>query len=260
MGSFISWFERSYRGIIIALVAIMAVALIALALQHVNASKPAAGATPRPIPTFGGNADGAAPERVPVAAGTRALIFGDSWTSGFFADEPAENGYASLTAKAMQWDASVQGGPGTGYTNAGQDGEGPYADRISKLPSNIDPQLIVLQGSVNDLGAEPGDLRVAAVKTVNSVKLKYPDASVVLVGPAATEVPVSAGLRSIDGTLRSVARAQDLNYISPLSEDWFNASNMNAVIDSARAKHPTTAGHALLAKKLVADLRALAKQ
>ncbi|MCA5922786.1 SGNH/GDSL hydrolase family protein [Curtobacterium oceanosedimentum] len=52
MGSFISWFERSYKAIIIVLVAIMAVTLVILALQQVNASKPAAGSVPGPIPTF----------------------------------------------------------------------------------------------------------------------------------------------------------------------------------------------------------------
>lgn len=255
MGSFVSWFERSYRGVIVALVAIMAAALAVLAMQHVNASNPAAGATPRPAPTYG---NGITPARVPAAAGTRALIFGDSWTSGFFADQPTENGYAYLTAKTMQWDATVQGGPGTGYTNVGPDGNGTYKDRVAKLPKDLKPELIVLQGSVNDLGADPGELRVAVADVVISLRSKFPDASVVLLGPAATEVPVSAGLRSIDGALRGVAKAQNLNYISPLSEEWFNASNMDAVIDAAKAKHPTTAGHALMAAKLASDLRSFA--
>lgn len=50
---FIGWFSRSYQAIIIALVAVMALLLVALAFQHVNASRPAAGAEPRPVPTFG---------------------------------------------------------------------------------------------------------------------------------------------------------------------------------------------------------------
>lgn len=71
MGTFISWFERSYKGIIVVLVAVMAIMLVVLALQHINASKPAAGAQAGPVPTFSSA----------VSASTTFAVVGDSVTA-----------------------------------------------------------------------------------------------------------------------------------------------------------------------------------
>lgn len=64
---FVGWFSRSYQAVIVALVAVMALVLVVLAFQHVNASGPAAGAEPRPIPTFTSAAT-ASEQRQPDAA------------------------------------------------------------------------------------------------------------------------------------------------------------------------------------------------
>lgn len=52
MGNFTTWFARSYRAIIIVLVAIMAVMLVVLAMQHVSSARVSANAVAGPIPTF----------------------------------------------------------------------------------------------------------------------------------------------------------------------------------------------------------------
>lgn len=54
---FVGWFSRSYKGIIIGLLAIMAVMLVVLAMQHVSSSQSAAD-EPRPAPTFGSTPTG----------------------------------------------------------------------------------------------------------------------------------------------------------------------------------------------------------
>lgn len=255
---FVGWFARSYKVIIVALVAIMALLLVVLAFQHVNESKPAVGAEAGPVPTFSSEATPDPLTPVTTAAGTRALIFGDSWTVGYVAN-PLDHGYAYLTADTMQWDATVDGVAGTGYTNPGPNNEGTFIDRIGKLPDTLNPQLVVLQGSVNDSGANFGDLRSAVTRTVAAAQAKYPAADIVLLGPAATEAPLSEGVQRVDNTLRIVASKQRLNYISPIEEQWFTADNIGQMIDAVNGKHPTTAGHELLAEKLESDLRNLSR-
>ncbi len=97
---FVAWFSRSYKGIIVTLVAIMAVALSVLAIQHVNSPVSAAGTTPRPIPTF---------DSTPRV--TNFAVVGDSVTAANSPDiAVARTGDASWTQYANADGAHLVGG------------------------------------------------------------------------------------------------------------------------------------------------------
>lgn len=208
-------------------------------------------ANPTPQPTAASTAKPPAPLK--FGPGTRTLFFGDSWTFGMTA-EPVTQGFAYLTAERLKLDATVQGGPGTGYLNPGPANEGTYSKRLSSLPASLDPELVVLQGSINDGNISPIQLPDAVNKFIRQLKAKFPAAQIVMVGPAPHLFPVDPSIIRLDNYLRQVAGNNSLNYISPYAEKWITVENLAEVID-AKTAHPTNAGHAFLASKTVADLQ-----
>ncbi|WIE65967.1 SGNH/GDSL hydrolase family protein [Curtobacterium sp. MCLR17_036] len=145
MGSFVSWFERSYKGIIVVLVAIMAVMMVVLAMQHVAASKPAAGTVAGPVPTFTSTPstrtvtvtrDGETPLNV--------LFAGDSLTGGL---------YSSTQADAFKWrmlDSMEASGPVKEYNSALSGGTTLQVSDKYPVPSGLD--LAVIELGTNDQG------------------------------------------------------------------------------------------------------------
>ena len=76
------------------------------------------------------------------------LIFGDSWTYGSAANAP-ELGYAYVLGGTLGWETIVNGVRGSGYLKPGLDG-GTFGERIAALDPALDPDLVIVQGSIND--------------------------------------------------------------------------------------------------------------
>lgn len=195
----------------------------------------------------------APPIALPVNA--EAVFIGDSWTQGYSAT-PESLGYAYLTEAAMGWTGPVYAASNTGYVTGSKDGEVPaYAERIASLPDD-DAQIVVVQGSINDLDTR--DWRGfpdIADQVIYTVKSKYPAAAVVLFGPCATSAPPNENLRTLDGLLVQAARRNVVHYVSCFQERWITDENVGDVIDFS-TYHPSTQGHAYLADRLTKDLRA----
>lgn len=197
------------------------------------------------------------PPPIVLPANARAVFIGDSWTEGYNAT-PESKGFAYLTEAAMGWTGPVLGASGTGYTKG--KGEVPnyvpaYADRIKSFPEDQDTQIVIIQGSGNDLHlADTADFVTIADKVITTAKAKFPKAAIVLVGPCATAAPPDTRLQSLDRHMQAAARRNVLHYVSCAQEDWINAANVATVIDP-QTGHPSTEGHAYLAERLTADLR-----
>jgi hypothetical protein len=213
-------------------------------------------------------AKSAAPEQAATAAtpagpvarvpgnGAKALFFGDSWTAGYGAT-PVTRGYAYLTGQALGWDYKVNGVNGTGYLKPGSHKTRTYLGRIGALAPDSGMQVVVLQGGLNDESQSLSQLPDAASAAVDLLRAKYPEAVIVMLGPGAAILPADENLRAVDSMLQLVAQRKGLAYISPLSAAWITPDNYSSVIDVAAAHHPSTTGHAYLARRTVAALRAL---
>lgn len=191
-----------------------------------------------------------------LAAGTKTVIFGDSWTRGTGADV-LEHGYAYLTGQTLGWDNRVMGVGGTGYVNPGPDNAGTFGQRIAALPEDRFARLVIMQGSINDTTQDVAQVEPAALAAVDAMRAKFPSAQVVILGPAPNTTLPTGELVSVDRSLRKVATAKGLPYISPVGERWIGPGNFATVIDRKQASHPSTAGHQYLAGKTVAALKAL---
>lgn len=198
-----------------------------------------------------------APEPLILGDDTRMLVFGDSWTYGSAATVRTD-GYAFVTGRLLGWDTVVDGVRGSGYLKPGIDGPA-FGERIAALDADISPDLIVVQGSINDRRRHTplylGEVRHAW----DALAARFPDAAIVILGPAPQVLPVEPATAAIDADLATLAADRAWWYISPLAEEWITDENYLDVIDVSDIgrDHPSTQGHAYLAERLAAALRSM---
>lgn len=183
------------------------------------------------------------------------LVIGDSWTYGMAATE-RENGYAYQLGELGGWTVTVDGEPGSGYLKTGRWGN-TFADRIARLDAEMAPDLIVVQGSINDRWL-PEDGYSDAVETAwGALETIFPDAAIVVLGPAPQALPVETPTARIDRDLAALASARQWPYVSPIQDEWITSDNYDAVIDTSDVgrNHPSDDGHRFLAEQVAAAIR-----
>lgn len=181
------------------------------------------------------------------------LVFGDSWTYGSAATDPTL-GYAYRLADLIDGETIVNGVRGSGYLKPGLDGPA-FGERIAALDPTLTPDLIILQGSINDRAQGEAGYGEAVTAAWDAMAEKYPEATIVILGPAPHELPVGAETARIDVDLGELAAARSWWYISPIAQDWITDQNYLSVIDvEVGRKHPSTDGHRYLAEKLATVL------
>ncbi|WP_314508268.1 SGNH/GDSL hydrolase family protein [uncultured Microbacterium sp.] len=199
-----------------------------------------------------------APTALALPDAPQVLIFGDSWTYGSAAALPTL-GYAYVIGQRLGWQTTVDGVRGSGYLKPGLDG-GSYGDRITALDPALEPDLIIIEGSINDRRLPATGYRDAVTAAWDALAALYPSASIVVLGPAPQVLPVEEATARIDADLSALAAARGWWYISPIGEGWITPENYAGVIDTAIGRyHPSTAGHAYLASRLAEALAPLSQ-
>ncbi len=212
---------------------------------------------PDPV-TVASSADGLTePAPISLPENPQVLIFGDSWTYGSAANEPTL-GYAYVVAGVAGWNTTVNGVRGSGYLRVGIDGPD-YGTRMSDL-GGPSPDLVIVQGSINDRRLPAVGYPAAVNAAWDALSDRYPDAQIVILGPAPQILPLEPGTARIDGDLRTLAAARGWWYISPIEEGWITDENFLDVIDTGEgAHHPHTAGHQYLAERLAESIAAISR-
>ena len=101
-------------------------------------------------------------------------------------------GYAYVLGESEGWDTIVDGVRGSGYLKPGIDG-GSYGERIAQLDPALDPDLVIVEGSINDRRLYPTGYRDAVTAAWDALAALYPEASFVIMGPAPQVLPVREG-------------------------------------------------------------------
>ena len=183
---------------------------------------------------------------------TKALFFGDSLISGT-GSRPVRPVEVRVAAAALGWEPVVDGSGGTGYTTGGGHGKR-YLDRLRNdgfLYTHYD--VIVLEGGTND--GRHGDLarlRSKALQVIDYVHGRQPWARIVMVGGYAPHGVDLTRYVVADAILRQVAADRHLTYVSQLHYSGVAESGFYA----PDRYHPSNAGYAVLARDLVAALKA----
>ncbi|MDT0211257.1 SGNH/GDSL hydrolase family protein [Curtobacterium sp. BRD11] len=247
MGNFEAWFARSYKGIIIALVAVMAVTLVVLAMQHVEASRPGSNAVAAPAPTF---------SSTPKADKTpRAVFLGDSYTQGTGASSDATR-WTALVAKQEGWREVNRGQGGTGYVHtAGPEGCGldvcpAYTDRVAEIVE-LQPDVVVVAGGQNDFGAfgnNPSTITAAINKVYGDLRQGLPNARIIAVGPSAPGA-ITDAITGLDAAVQAAASANDATYVSLLDPNVITPDMVRS-----DKQHVIDTGHAAIAARVESAL------
>lgn len=236
-------------------------AVLAIAGIAVSAVVVARPWVPAPVTIAAGpEAAVSAPVPLQLPEHPRVLVFGDSWTWGAAADVPTD-GYAYLIGRDLGWKTTVDGVRGSGYLKQGfiEPGVngGTFGERIAHLDPGLDPDLVIIEGSINDRREPAAGYRGAVVKAWDALAKLYPRAAFVVMGPAPQILPVEATTARIDRDLSSLAAARGWWYVSPIEEHWITRQNWPWVIDAAANNHPSTRGHAYLAERLTEALQTM---
>ena len=200
-----------------------------------------------------------------------ALFLGDSYTAGVElpADDIADR-WASRLSAHQGWVERNEGCAGAGYTHPGQICMTTYRERIDAL-ADANPDVIVVSGAVNDLGATLGEIEAAAQATFVTLQRTFPNARIYAIGGVyadgggvggvgraggvgdgvSTSARLADGatgadgptLQEIDTIIAAQARAAGATFVdigAPLQDrpDLMTADGL----------HPNSAGHAVIAE------------
>jgi lysophospholipase L1-like esterase len=177
-------------------------------------------------------------------------FIGDSWTYGAGATD--SGGYAYRTGRLLGWTHRVLGVSGSGYV---QDGAGtPFDRRILPAVSGA-PDVVVIQGSINERDTAVEELAPAVADTLGRlVRAAGPDTAVVVVG--ASYVPEVPGTKvdRINDTVRAVAARLGLPFVDVAAENWSDPADPSIWADLS---HPNDAGAEQIAERLAPVLQAV---
>ncbi|MDQ2627946.1 Rv0518 family GDSL lipase [Mycolicibacter senuensis] len=185
------------------------------------------------------------------ASPSRIAVIGDSYTSGY---EDTGRGAANWTERAWQLlagrgtyvraDVAAEGG--AGYAVRGNQG-GLFGDLTARVVQP-DDALVVFFGSRNDQDVEPGRLTRLVAETLGLARRAAPSTRILVIGPSWPTADVPAELWRIRDILSAEARVVAAEFVDPLAEGWFVGRPELIGPDGV---HPTDAGHAYMADKIV---------
>ena len=184
--------------------------------------------------------------------GPQVMFFGDSLIAGNGA-VPRRPVEVRTVADRMGWSPWVDAMGGTGYTTGGRHGRR-YEDRLLHdhfLSRSYD--LVVLEGGTNDAHfGRLSQLRMRALRTLDLVGAKEPQARVVMVGAFAPAGVDLTRYAEADVILAGVAHDRGLQYVSQLP---FSSVTDQGFL-SRDHYHPSDLGYEQMGRALAAAIRA----
>jgi lysophospholipase L1-like esterase len=188
------------------------------------------------------------PARLPTIA-----IVGASYTAGTGPGDPLQS-WAVVLARLLHWNAVIDGVPGAGYVSGGAGRHGPMARMVSAEGLRpLDPSVVIVQAGHDDVGVPPAPEGAGVRATLGLIHQVAPGARVALLTVFALPPGGTQALRRTDQVIVTSATAADPQAIimDPLAGQWkFQHA------DGGLGLHPTAAGDAWIAGKVLAILRA----
>ncbi|MEN0102219.1 MAG: SGNH/GDSL hydrolase family protein [Curtobacterium sp.] len=207
--------------------------------------------------------DACQPATTPVSAhaeaaldpGSRVLIVGDSYTTGRGSSD-GNHGWAQMISENESWRSTIDGIPGSGYVNraATDSVQNTYLPRIESH-ADLDPDLVLVQGSQNDWTVSTRELRKVVTATLRQAEEQWPDALVVAIGPSAP-APLATATTNISDAVGAGARAAGVPYVDAVDAQWFTEFNSRSYA-AADGEHLDDAGYRYLARRIAASLHDL---
>jgi lysophospholipase L1-like esterase len=208
------------------------------------------------------------------------MVLGDSIPGGSSMNTGGGAGtWFPRTARLLGYsDAWNEALGGTGYITAGTTATLGTRAPIDVIPNT--PDTLIISAGYNDNGGSQPSISSAAASLYSTIKAGLPNARIYVIGCWSPSGSPSASIINTDTTLRTAAAAASLPFISPITGGIYDSTGTLVATHGAwitgtgrvgattgtgnadtyigtDAVHPTDAGHAYLAQRVVAALQEL---
>jgi lysophospholipase L1-like esterase len=178
------------------------------------------------------------------------LMFGDSFILGHGIENTRKPAYPEILADSMGWtNVRLNAVAGTGFAAAST--EGPYPERLKAMGDDFTPDLVILQGSVNDIKPGIPAVRAGITDVLSQISTRWPSAQVVLITPMTGVLNYEALASAYKGP--ALGKAHVIDATGP--ESWLPLDKPE--LRTADTFHPSAPGHEAIAAGLQAALEAM---
>jgi acyl-CoA thioesterase-1 len=170
-----------------------------------------------------------------------AVAIGDSIMDGHGLSEAQS--WPSLLAASQGWDLTDLASDGTGYKAVGVEND-TFQAQADKAVA-LDPDIVIVAGSSNDLGQDTAAVQQAEAKVVQTISTKLPTARIVAVNTFWGDTAPPAQLADFDAVIEQAVTGSSGTYLDvgqPLAG--------RADLMQSDDVHPTAAGQQLLASSI----------
>lgn len=201
--------------------------------------------------------------------GPRCIVFGDSFIEGTGATDPYNAIPARIGLHTGWIDTWASGSGGTGYlaTPVSPAGRKTFRGRSATDLVATAPDIVVLCGGYNDSASTGAAVGTEAGLLFDALATGIPAAEVIIVGPwGRTVAQATTGDLQRRDAIQAQAVSHGFYFVDPVGEGWITGTgnssspagdgNADVYIGSDNA-HPTDAGHAWIASRIVGHMRAL---
>ena len=152
--------------------------------------------------------------RRPVGVATRlptttVVAIGDSIMDGHGLD-PSQ-AWPAVVAGYDGWRLVNLASDGAGFVTKGNDGA-IFADQVTEAVE-LDPTMVIISGSSNDLGVPEADVQQSMVSAMDTLRQDLPHARIVAVSPVWNESEPPAELDQINTDMKAAVKAVGGTYI-----------------------------------------------
>ncbi|MEA9987032.1 SGNH/GDSL hydrolase family protein [Subtercola sp. RTI3] len=161
------------------------------------------GAESVPVSAFG-----SAPRSVP-GSGAVVVAIGDSIMDGHGLD--GGESWPDLVSPTQSWTLTNLSTDGSGFLMAGAEGNTFQAQ--ADVAESLNPDVVIVSSSSNDLGLDSSDLAAATRSTFTSLRAALPTTRIIALSAFWGDTEVPAELQQIDEGVRSAALAVGGTYV-----------------------------------------------
>ncbi|MCU1479676.1 MAG: hypothetical protein JWQ19_462 [Subtercola sp.] len=241
--------------LLVAIAVVLAVVVVKGPPSATIASGTPAPATSAPVTPSPGTTSTAAPSTgTPPGPNATPLVvyLGNSFVGGSSEDSGSQDRFPALVGDALHTDWQSITSGGSGYVDPGDDGLR-FDDLAEQVPA--DASLVVIMGSDDDAGYSYEQIMDAALTTLQTIKQRAPNATILVVSTPWVSADVPDGIQTSRNAVRDAAAMDALPYVDPIADGWWFTGPPEQIGNDGL--HPTDLGHALAAEHLEPVIRQL---
>jgi lysophospholipase L1-like esterase len=184
---------------------------------------------------------------------TLVTFIGDSICSGANDELTVDKRWPYLVSQEFEWFPINACVGGSGYLNAGPDGESTYMQVFEELSLKLKkPNIIIVEGGQNDLGEPVNEISKAACSLYSKIRKNFPKVDLIVMTPFYGLSEAPPAVSEVEEAIKVCSRKHEARLITGVRK-WLQDRPELLIADKT---HPNGKGHALIGKNFVTWFRA----